>query len=133
MRATCAPEEADAKVTRLVTRCVLESSSEGDSPSKISAQLKAHCRLLQLYVSGKSEGDFTRQTHCLFEVQHFCYEREFPTGLIKKLFYQVRLRAEVGGRLLPTPHHMRFQRVWCSAGHVFRAIIPFQGDSTLKS
>ena len=86
-------QEDDDKVARLVMRCVLNSAvPDGEEPSAklINAQI-IRCNKLLKKVTNSTEAPkrLVKQAGCLYEVQAFCGTKGWPSGLMKKLFYNL--------------------------------------------
>jgi hypothetical protein len=87
-------ESVESKLERTVMRCVLEAAvQEGQAPAapKLCKQIERCAKLLQkCTASTQSESKrLYKQANCLYEVQAFCASQGWPTGLIKKLFYNL--------------------------------------------
>ena len=82
--------ESTGPVACTLMRCVLES--DGDQPlsaAKLCKQIEVRRSLLKKYNdTGKGQADpcsLARQAHCLFEVQRFCHDKQWPAGLMQKV------------------------------------------------
>jgi len=88
-------EPKSAKIERIVMRCVLEAGLGDEAldkaAPKLCKQIERCAKLLQkCTASSASESKrLYKQASCLYEVQHFCFNKEWPSGLIKKLFYNL--------------------------------------------
>jgi len=87
----------DARVARVVMRCVLESALDKEEPPaapKICKQIERRALLLKKCTAADGAAAapavrLLKQAGCLYEVQAFCGSRGWPHGLIKKLFYNL--------------------------------------------
>ena len=89
-------ESGEAKLERTVMRCVLSAGMGNDEPDaklapKLCKQIERCAKLLQkCTASTQSESKrLYKQANCLYEVQAFCAAQQWPSGLIKKLFYNL--------------------------------------------
>jgi hypothetical protein len=81
---------SDAKVARVLMRCVLEAAVDNGEPSatEISKQIDRCSKLLGKCTSAPEQPvRVCKQAGLLYEVQSFCGDRLWPRGLLKKLFY----------------------------------------------
>ena len=85
-------ESGDA-LARVVMRCVLHATCEGNDPpsaTKICKQIERCAKLLKKVTqSSAAPKRLVKQAGCLYEVQAFCHAKAWPAGLMKKLFYNL--------------------------------------------
>jgi len=90
--------QSDDKVARIVMRAVLNAAASADetlSALKICKQIERCSKVLKKVTAGASGAAnaaslrIMKQAGCLYEVQAFCYAQNWPTGLMKKLFYNL--------------------------------------------
>jgi hypothetical protein len=84
---------SDDKVARVVMRCVLHAAvlaDEAPEAKKICKQISRCAKLLKkCTASNAAPKRLVKQAGCLYEVQAFCHTKGWPTGLMKKVFYNL--------------------------------------------
>lgn len=85
--------QSDDKVARAVMRAVLNAAvTKGEAPTaqRICMQIKRCSKLLKKCTQSTAAPiRLVKQAGCLYEVQAFCFAKEWPAGLMKKVFYNL--------------------------------------------
>jgi hypothetical protein len=91
---TCSLQPGSKPLARAVMRCILETASGSEEPPvalKITKQIEFRKPLMLKYISCASDPltphTINVQAACLYEVQAYCGRKNWPPGLMKKVFY----------------------------------------------
>ena len=91
---SCSLQPGSKPLARTVMRCILETASGSEEPPaalKITKQIELRKPLMLKYISCPSDPltphTINVQAACLYEVQAYCGRKNWPQGLIKKVFY----------------------------------------------
>ena len=93
---TCSLQPGSKPLARAVMRCILETASGSEEPPvalKIKKQIEFRKPLMLKYISCPSDPltphTINVQAACLYEVQAYCGRKNWPQGLMKKVFYNL--------------------------------------------
>ena len=90
---TCSLQPGSKPLARTVMRCILETASGSEEPPaalKITKQIELRKPLMLEYISCPlTPHTINVQAACLYEVQAYCGRKNWPQGLIKKVFYSL--------------------------------------------